>query len=183
MAGSHARMAPSSPPENARRPSGRNARHSTDPSWPRHTPREAPVAGSHERTVRSALADSTVWGVNYQRESFPGTYTPAPAFLAPSLGINAPIHGILQASQLVFGIGVQRAPPCFDTTSFSDDFVGYGSQNVLPSNVSAGDFRLVWQTSPTGKPKAGDQQTTTTTVSLPPPPAGVRISSWASIVE
>ena len=130
-----------------------------------------------------SLADSTVWGVNYQRESFPGTYTPAAAFLAPSLGINSPLHGIVQASQLVFGIGVQRAPPCFDTTSFSDDFVGYGSQNVLPSNVSAGDFRLVWQTSPTGKPKAGDQQTTTTTVSLPPPPAGVRISSWASIVE
>jgi type IV pilus assembly protein PilY1 len=129
-----------------------------------------------------ALSDSTVWAVSYATTI--SNYVPAPAFIAPALGITTAQHGLTQTGQLIFGVGVQRTPPCFDDSSsqVNDSYVGYsGMQNV--SSTSSGDFRLMWQTSPTNVAKSGDQQTSTNQVMLTPPPSGVRISSWASVVE
>lgn len=129
------------------------------------------------------LSDSTVWGVDYASPAASGTLNPKAAFLSPTLGIATPVLGVVQKNQIIFGVGVTRSPPCFDTTGFVDDFVGYGSQNTYVSNGNGGDFQLVWQSSPNGKTKTGQQETSTSSVQLPPPASGVRITSWASVLE
>jgi type IV pilus assembly protein PilY1 len=139
-----------------------------------------PPTGS---TAVCQLSDSTVWAVDYANSNTAGNFDPKPMFVSPTLGITTPVLGVVQKNQIIFGVGVTKSPPCFDTSTFSDDFVGYGSSSTYVSNGNGGDFRLVWQSSPNGKAKTGDQATQTNTVQLQPPASGVRITSWASVLE
>ncbi|MCC6552914.1 MAG: hypothetical protein IT372_07825 [Polyangiaceae bacterium] len=81
---------------------------------------------------------------------------------------------------VVFGVAVTQAPSCAEAVSFSDAYFGpmAGLQGVTEPR-----YQLVYHTGSRGPADAQGARTRTSAKALPAPAAGVRIASWASVIE
>lgn len=124
---------------------------------------------------------SALWGVDYRLPSV-GAEGPLGrlVFEGGTFDANTPAARI-ETNAIIFGVGLNRTPTCYDTESFNDPFLGFGSATSV-SNLSPGGYQLVVQTGNRGAGAKGSQ-TNTRTFNLPSPPPAVRIDSWAAIVE
>lgn len=84
------------------------------------------------------------------------------------------------AGTVVFGVAVTQTPTCSAEETIEDPYLG-GTRTYL-TNVSPGDFQLVFQTGRGGTATEGSK-TNTVTETLPRPAETTRIDSWASIIE
>jgi type IV pilus assembly protein PilY1 len=129
------------------------------------------------------VGSSVLWGVDYLESTSPGNSNAAPkGRLDLGLGVLPLPPASLQANALIFGVGIQRLPSCYDTSSVSDPAIGYGGAATSVSNLTSGDYRLVVQTGSKGVNVPGGQSNVNT-FNLPAPASGAKISSWAAVVE
>lgn len=83
------------------------------------------------------------------------------------------------ANTIVFGVAVTQTPTCVESTSI-DTYFGAGRRI---DQISEASFQLVYHT---GNPNEGTSKgasVNTGRIELPAPDGGVRIDSWASVVE
>jgi len=80
---------------------------------------------------------------------------------------------------VVFGVAVTQTPTCVETSTASSYF---GSVTLLNS-VSQAKFQLAYHTGSEGGADPQGALTRSATKDLPAPAGGVRIDSWASVVE
>lgn len=124
---------------------------------------------------------SALWAVDY-RQASAGAQGPLGrlVFEGGTFDANTPAAR-LESNAIIFGVGLNRTPTCYDTESYTDPFLGFGTSTSV-SNLSPGGYQLVVQTGNKGTNTKGSQ-TNTRTFNLPSPPPAVRIDSWAAIVE
>jgi hypothetical protein len=124
---------------------------------------------------------SALWAVDYR---LPASGTQGPigrlVFEGDTFDAETPAAQI-ESNAIIFGVGLNRTPTCYDTDSYTDPFLGFGTSTSV-SNLSPGGYQLVVQTGNQGSGAKGSQ-TNTKTFKLPSPPSAVRIDSWAAIVE
>lgn len=159
-----------------------------------HTP---PPGGN----AACAYGYGSVWGVDYRKtyQEDPAHDPPLPPYAAnpypqaryecaPGPGCTAdpsnPSRGRTYTKDqppgtTVFGVAITQTPTCADVVSYSDPFFGPYSAFA---NVNRGKIQLVYQTGKGGEESEG-AKTKTVAETIPPPLKGVRIDSWASIVE
>jgi type IV pilus assembly protein PilY1 len=127
---------------------------------------------------------STIWGVDYL-QSIDATSDTAPkGRLVIHTGVTKPPLAEPQGDTLIFGVGITRLPPCYATESFSDPFLGFQGSTTSASSLNPGDYKLVVQTGKGGTNTAGgESQTAVQQFNLAAPPTGVRMTSWAAVVE
>jgi type IV pilus assembly protein PilY1 len=124
---------------------------------------------------------SVLWAVDYLNNSTGDTTGDAAPKAA--LDISGTLyHAREYANALIFGVGIQKLPACYDTSTVDDPYIGFGSGSTSVSDMSQPEYRLVVQTGAKGNNNA-QAQTKFETMSLRPPPSGALISSWASVVE
>ncbi|MCS6898373.1 MAG: hypothetical protein RMJ98_01130 [Myxococcales bacterium] len=124
---------------------------------------------------------SVLWAVDY----LANTHNDATGDAAPkpALDISGTLyHAREYANALIFGVGIQKLPACYDTSTVDDPYIGFGTGSTSVADMSAPEYRLVVQTGAKGNSNA-KAETKFETMSLRAPPSGALISSWASVVE
>lgn len=136
-----------------------------------------PVAGGDACDPGS----SVLWAVDYLKN----TADDAMGDAAPKAALD--ISGVLYhakqySNALIFGVGIQKLPACYDTSTVDDPYIGYGSGATSVAGMTQPEYKLVIQTGSKGANNA-QAETKFETLALRPPPSGALISSWASVVE
>ncbi len=124
------------------------------------------------------VGSGRVWGVDYR---VPDTATtgPRPMPRFPDTPSTFKYYEDLGTNVTPFGVAVTAEPPCIETNSTTDDFVGQHRQvttSIPPT------YKLRFQTGSTGTKDAGSV-TNVGQVALPTPRTTTYIDSWASVVE
>lgn len=119
-----------------------------------------------------------IWGVDYR---VPDTVTigPKPQPRFPDTPSTFKYYEDLGTNVTPFGVAVTAEPPCIETTSTTDDFVGQHRQvttSVPPT------YKLRFQTGVSGTKDTGSV-TNVGSINLPTPRTTTYIDSWASVVE
>ena len=114
----------------------------------------------------------SIWGLDYLTGAARLPSSADPAVLVESED-QAP-------GTVVFGVAVTQTPSCVEGATFNDAY--FGSLAGL-QGVTGSSYQLVYHTGSHGPADAQGAKTRASTKLLPPPPAGVRIASWASVVE
>jgi len=113
----------------------------------------------------------SIWGVNYLTGAAALPSTPDPNTLVK--------YEDQELGTVVFGVAVTQTPTCVETSTASSYF---GSVTLLNS-VSQAKFQLAYHTGSEGGADPQGALTRSATKDLPAPAGGVRIDSWASVVE
>ena len=124
---------------------------------------------------------SVLWAVDYLANA---TSDPTgDAAPKPALDISGTLyHAREYSNALIFGVGIQKLPACYDTSTVDDPYIGFGTGSTSVADMSAPEYRLVVQTGAKGNNNA-KAETKFETMNLRAPPSGALISSWASVVE
>ncbi|RYE95084.1 MAG: hypothetical protein EOO75_00210 [Myxococcales bacterium] len=126
---------------------------------------------------------SVLWGVDYLRSDPVSTNGDAgPAVALNDAGTTELVHAKSYANALIFGVGIQRLPSCYDTSTVSDPYIGFGGSSTSVDGMTKPDYRLVVQTGAKGAQQS-NAETKFESLKLQAPPSGARFSSWSSVVE
>lgn len=129
------------------------------------------------------LGSSILWGVDYVTnegtKSTDGDIGPAPAL---DYLTNERRHATVYPDRLIFGVGLQRLPACYDTSTASDPYIGFGGSATSVDGLTKPDYSLIVQTGAKGK-NTSNAQTNFEVLKLQAPASGARFSSWSSVVE
>lgn len=124
------------------------------------------------------LGTGRVWGVDY-RQPDTALIGPPPLPRFPDTPSTFKYFEDLGTNVTPFGIAVTAEPPCLETSTTNDDFVGQRRQvttSIPPT------YKLRFQTGTTGTQETGSV-TNVGEVLLPTPRTQTYIDSWASVVE
>jgi type IV pilus assembly protein PilY1 len=124
---------------------------------------------------------SVLWAVDYLKNTANSPNGDAGPVAALDLSGQL-FHAKEYANALIFGVGIQRLPACYDTSTVDDPYIGFGTGSTAVSEMTRPEYKLVVQTGSKGVSNA-QSETKFETLNLRPPPSGALISSWASVVE
>lgn len=124
---------------------------------------------------------SVLWGVDYLK-NISGDPQGDSAPKTALLDNNVLYHAKGYSNALIFGVGIQKLPSCYDTSSVSDPYLGFSGSSTSISDMSKPEYKLVVQTGAKGVSN-NNAETKFETLNLQPPPSSARFSSWASVIE
>ncbi len=126
----------------------------------------------------------SLWGVHYKDGLDTGS-GPHPLGRLPKDPAAKPIVYTDELKQdpgsVIYGTAVQMEPPCFDTSTVTDNYIG---AHTAITNATAPTFSLLYHTGGVGKAYGGpNARTKANTMKLPTPRNTLRFDSWAAVAE